>query len=270
MRVYSLLYNNLKNLKSFVKHNQIVATKKHLIIVHTDDLSKDEVAPLLKELNAILPKAEIVGCSVGGIIYKGESLTKKTLITIIDLYDTDVKTTSVRLKDENGYRSPQKVADDVLYFLGGASDSFLFTYYSPVYPYVSQLVEEMNKRCINFKMIGGGAYSVTDDLAKDPAYIVHNGFIAEDFIVVAKLKGELLIHNQAAITGIKSVGRTYRVTKSKGHRLIEIDSQPAKQWFNHLVGEEYLKKDKNIIHALPLVNKKFENLGLNLNYDYDA
>lgn len=269
MRVYSLLYKNLKNLKSFVNNNQLIDTKKYLIIIHTDDLSKGEIAPLLRELGSILPTAEIVGCSVGGIIYKGESLSDKTLITIVDLYDTDVKTTSVRLKNEDGYRSPDKVADDILYFLGGASDSFLFTYYSPAYPYVSQLVEEMNKRCVNFQMIGGGAYSVTDDLAKDPAYIVHNDFIAEDFIVVAKLKGKLLIHNQAAITGIKSVGRTYRVTKSKEHRLIEIDGQPAKQWLNYLVGEEYLKKDKNIIHALPLVNKKFENLGLNFHYDYD-
>ncbi|MGN1104443.1 MAG: EAL domain-containing protein [Candidatus Coproplasma sp.] len=270
MRVYSLLYKNLFNLKSFVKSNQLLDTKKYLIIVHTDELSKSQMAPLIKALSSLLQSAEIVGCSVGGIIYKGESLTNKTLITIIDLYDTDVKTTSVKLKDENGYRSPQKVADDVLYYLGGADNSFLFTYYCSAYPYVSQLVEEFNKRSINFKIIGGGAYSVTADLHKDPAYIVHNDFIAEDFIVVAKLNGKLLIHNQAAITGIKSIGRSYRVTKSREHRLIEVDGQPAKKWFNYLVGEEYLKKDDKIIHALPLVNEKTKGLGLNINYDYDA
>ncbi|MGN0808050.1 MAG: EAL domain-containing protein [Candidatus Coproplasma sp.] len=270
MRVYSLLYKSLNNIKSFVKNNQLIATKNYLIIVHTDELSKDEIAPLLKVLGGLLPQSEVIGCSVGGIIFKGESLINKTLITIIDLYDTSVKTTSVQLKDENGYRSPQKVADEVLYYLGGASDSFLFTYYCPTYPYVSQLVEEFNKRTVNFKIIGGGAYSVTDDLCNDPAYIVHNSFIGEDYIVVAKLNGKLLLHNQAAITGIKSVGRTYRVTKSKEHRLIEVEGQPAKQWFNYLVGEEYLKKDKNIIHALPLVNEKSKGLGLNINYDIDA
>ncbi|MGN0812880.1 MAG: EAL domain-containing protein [Candidatus Coproplasma sp.] len=270
MRVYSLLYKNLKNLKSFVRINQLIDTKKYLIIVHTDDLSKNEIAPLLKELALLLPESEVVGCSVGGIIYKGESLTDKTLISIIDLYDTSVKTTSVSLKDRNGYRSPQKVADDVLYYLGGANDSFLFTYYCPTYPYVSQLVEEFNKRAVNFKIIGGGAYSVSGDLCKDPAYIVHNSFIAEDYIVVAKLNGKLLLHNQAAITGIKSVGRSYKVTKSSEHRLIEIDGQPAKKWFNYLVGEEYIDKDKNIIHALPLVNEKSKGLGLNINYDVDA
>lgn len=270
MRIYSLLYKNLINLKSFVKSNQLLDTKKYLIILHTDELSKEETAPLLKGIGGLLPNAEVVGCSVGGIIYKGESLTDKTLITIIDLFDTDVKTTSVRLTDEHGYRSPQKVADDVLYFLGGADDSFLFTYYCPTYPYVSQLVEEFNRRSVNFKIIGGGAYSVSDDLSKDPAYIVHNSFVAEDYIVVAKLQGKLLIHNQEAITGIKSVGRSYRVTKSKGHRLIEVDGQPAKQWFNYLVGEEYVNKDKNIIHALPLVNEKSKGLGLNINYDNDA
>ncbi len=269
MRVYSLLYNNLRGLQSFVAKNQLIATKKYLIILHTDALNKQEVAPLLKELSRLLPKAETVGCSVGGIIYKGESLTDKTLISIIDLYDTGVKTTSVRLKDENGFRSPQKVADEILYFLGGANDSFLFTFYSPSYPYVSRLVDELDRRNSNFKMIGGGAYSVTDNLFTDPAYIVHNSFIAEDYIVVAKLKSKLLINNQAAITGIKSVGRTYRVTKSEEHRLIEIDGQPAKQWFNYLVGEEYLKNDKNIIHALPLVRKGSDNLGLNIGYDID-
>lgn len=269
MRVYSLLYKNLNNLKSFIKSNQLIDTKRYLVIIHTDNLSKSEIVPLLKELRLLLHGAEVVGCSVGGIIYKGESLTDKTLITFIDLFDTDVKTTSVALKDKNGYRSPKKVADDVLYYLGGADDSFLFTYYCPTYPYVSQLVEEFNSRSINFKIIGGGAYSVSDDLSKEPAYIVHGGFIGEDYIVVAKLKGKLLLHNQSAITGIKSVGRSYKVTKSKEHRLIEVDGQPAKQWFNYLVGEEYIKKDKNIIHALPLVNEKYKDLGLNIGYDYD-
>ncbi|MGN1372563.1 MAG: EAL domain-containing protein [Candidatus Coproplasma sp.] len=270
MRVYSLLYKNLINLKYFVKSNQLIDTKKYLVIIHTDNLTKTEISPLIKSIGGLLPNAEVIGCSVGGIIYKGESLINKTLITIIDLYDTAVKTTSIKLKDENGYRPPQKVADDVLYFLDGANDSFLFTYYCPTYPYVSQLVEEFNKRSINFRLIGGGAYSVAGDLCKEPAYIVHNNFIAEDYIVTAKLKSNLLLFNQAAITGIKSVGRSYKVTKSKEHRLIEVDNQPAKQWFNYLVGEEYLKEDKNIIHALPLVNEKSKGLGLNINYDYDA
>lgn len=270
MKVYSLLCKNLKSIKSFVTNNQITPDKKYLIIIHSDTLTRGEIVPLAGELCKLLPNARVIGCSVGGIIYKGESLTGKTLISIIDLQKTEITCTHISLKDSTQYRSPKAVSKQVLEELGGIDGSFLFAYYSPVYPYVSQLVDQLNAHSKNFKMIGGGAYSITGDLCTEHAYTVYNNEVKEDCLVIAKLHGDDLIDNQSAITGIKSVGRTYKVNKSDGHRLIEIDGKPAKKWFNHIVGEEYLKKDPNIIHALPLVRKDRENIGLNIQYDRDA
>lgn len=267
MKVYSLLYDSANNLKDYVADNQLSADKKYLVIIHTDKLLKEEAAALTGFIADLLPNAEIIGCSVGGIIYKGESLTDKTLISVMELSDTEITTASVGLKDENGYKAPERLAEEILGRLGGADDSFLFVYYSPAYPFPSQLVASFNSKIKNYGMIGGGAYSVADDLSKYPAYFIHGRQIKECSIVVAKLSGERLIDNQGAITGIKSIGRTYKVTKSKEHRLIEIDGQPAQQWFNYLVGEEYVKQDDNIIHALPLVRKGRENLGVNVMYD---
>lgn len=270
MKVYSLLYDSANNLKEYVADNQLSADKKYLVVIHTDKLLKGETASLTGLIAALLPNAEIIGCSVGGIIYKGESLTDRTLISVMELSDAEIKTAMVSLKDENGFKTPERLADEILGQLGGADDSFLFAYYSPAYPFPSQLVAEFNSKIKNYKMIGGGAYSVTDDLCNCPAYIIHGTEIKEYSIAVAKLSGKKLICNQDAITGIKSIGRTYKVTKSKEHRLIEIDGQPAKQWFSFLVGEEYLKKDNNIIHALPLVRKNRENLGVNVNCEWDC
>lgn len=270
MKVYSLLCKNLKSIKAFIVNNQISAKGKYLIIVHTDCLSRNEIAPVTKELCKLLPCSHVIGCSVGGIIYKGESLTGKTLVSIIEPKNAEISCACVTLKNQNGYRSPDDVVNQLLKELGGADDGFLFTFYSPSYPFVSRLVAEFNGKAKRFKMIGGGAYSVTGDLCNDPAYIVHGDTTREDCIVVAKLVGGDLIANQSAITGIKSVGRTYKVTKSKEHRLIEVDGKPAKEWFNHIVGEEYLREDKNIIHALPLVRKDDDSIGLNIHYDYDA
>lgn len=269
MKVYSLLYTSAENFKTFVADNRLASAGKCLALIHTDKLLKNETACLAGLIGSLLPEAEIVGCSVGGIIYKGESLTGKTLVSVIVLSDAQIKTASLSLKDKDGFKAPEKLADEMLRALGGADDSFLFTYYCPTYPFPSRLVSCLNASAKNYKMIGGGAYSVTGDLHNCPAYTVHGSRVEEDSLVVAALCGEKLTGNQGAVTGIKSVGRTYKVTKSKEHRLTEIDGQSAKQWFNHLVGEEYVKRDPNIIHAFPIAIKNHENLGINVNCEWD-
>ncbi len=269
MRVFSLLYSRANNLKAYVENNRLDAAAKYLVIFHTDKLLKNEAASLAANISKLLPNAEIIGCSVGGIIYKGESLAGKTLISIIELADTEVKTASVSLKDGDSYKSPEKLACEILSILGGADQSFLFTFYSPTYPFTSSFVGEMNNNVNDYTMIGGGAFSVKGNLLNCPAYTVHGKQVAEDRIVIAKLSGKSLIANQGAITGIKSVGRTYRVTKSKEHRLIEIEGQPAKQWLNRLVGEEYLKENPTLIYSLPLIRKNRDKICVNFDHEWD-
>jgi len=264
MRVYSLIYRTPSGLKTYIANNQLDKNKKYLVKIHSDALTMAQSAPLLAQIKALLPKCEIIGCNVGGVIYKGQILDNSTLISIVDLYETQFVTTSVRLTEKGKFKSPKKLTDEILYYLGGADDSFIFMFYCPMYPAISQVVEEMNSRAKNFKMIGGGAYS-----EKDLPYIIHNEFIASDYVVAAKLEGRLLLDSQATITGIRSVGRAYTVTKSNGHRLSEIDGKPAKEWINYIVGEEYIKKDPTILNSLPLIKNKNEKLGLNVIYDKD-
>ncbi len=270
MRAYSLLYKSLAGLKSFIDNNQILKRKKYLIKIHSSNLSKEEMQPIVNFLTKCLPSSEIFGCSVGGIIYKGKGIPHDTLINFIDCFDTDVRTTSVHLRDDyHQYKPVQQIVDEICWNLGGIDDSFLFAFYSPEYSKPSQIVDEMNRRCQSYRMIGGGSFSIEMDSKTFPAYIIHNNNVMEDVIVVAKLKGHLLLMNQTAVTGIQSIGRTYKVTKSKEHHLIEIENQPAKEWFDHIVGKEYLIKDPHIVDAFPLVRYQNEKMGLNILYDID-
>lgn len=265
MKVYSLLYKTANNLKTFIVNNKLDADKKQLVLIHTDKLLKDDIALIIKLIGKLLPKAVIVGCSVGGILYKGQSLSGETLISILDCNSSEITTASICIKDGANYKSPSALADEILAELGGADDSFMFAYYTPNYPYMSQAVYYLNANARNLKLIGGGAYSVKGDLYNTPAYVIHDSETKEDSIVVAKLKSPALISTQVMVTGIRAVGRTYKVTKSSEHRIREIDGHPARQWLNFMVGEEYLNQDQEIIHAIPLVRNGEGNLGLNFN-----
>lgn len=268
MQVYSLLYKSNSNLKAYIQNNQL-KKNKYLIVIHSDELLRGDMEKLVASLRELMPSSEIVGCSVGGVIYKGKSLEHKTLISFIDDYHMEMVSASASLLENGKYKTPDRLADEIEKQLGGIDDSFLLAFYSPSYPYPSQLVQAFNSRGKNFKMTGGGAYSAANDLSIAKSYIIHNGKVAEDSLVVGKLKGHLLFHTQVTTTGIKSIGRTYSATKSDGHRLIEVDGKPAKKWFNHLVGEENLADNQNIIHALPIVRKRDERLGLNIVYGND-
>ncbi len=269
MRVYSLLYKSYQHLKEFVVNNQIDVNRKYLIKVHTSKLLKAETELLVQRLKLLLPNSDIVGCSVGGIIFKGQGYDHETLISFVDCYDTDIKTTAIPLKLDNTYKNSAKVVDELLWNLEGIDDSFVFIFYPPGYPCPSSIIRILNERCSRFKIIGGGGYSPIGDLSKAKTFLIHNDQVDEDYLVAAKLKGHLLIMNQETATGIESIGKTYHITKSEGHLLKEIDSIPAKQWFNHLIGEEYIEKDKNICDAFPIVRKNQEGYGLNIVYGQD-
>lgn len=267
MKVYSLLYDNYQHLKEYIEHNQIDKNRKYLIKVHTSKLLKDETEVLIRRLRLMLPISEIIGCSVGGIIFKGQSLEHATLISFLDFDDTEFKTTSIPLKIENVLQSTEDIVNELLSNLDGVDNSFLFLFYPPSYPYPSSLVELLNQKGSQYKMIGGGGYSPIGDLSLERTFMIYNDTVDEDYIVCAKLKGKSLIMNQATATGIESIGKPYQVTKSSGHFLQEINHIPAKQWLHHLIGEEYLKKDINICNAFPLVRKDHEGYGLNILYD---
>lgn len=269
MRVYSLLYKNDRNLKAYIQNNRL-KEKKYFIIIHSDALLRGDMCDLIAFLGELMPASEIIGCSVGGVIFKGKSLENQTLISFIDDIGLEMISASASLLEDGKFKTPSRLADEICEKIGGIDDSFLFAFYSPSYPRPSKFVDELNKRGSNFKMAGGGAYSPVDDLSKAKAYVIHGGTAEEDALVVGKLKGSTLFRTQVTATGIQSIGRTYTVTNSDGHRLIEVDGTPAKKWFNHLVGEENLKKNPNITDSLPIVRKKNERLGLNIAYENDA
>ncbi|MGN0804682.1 MAG: EAL domain-containing protein [Candidatus Coproplasma sp.] len=269
MKVYSLLYKTANNLKTFIVNNKLDPAKQQLVIIHTDKLIKEDIAPISKLIQKLLPKANIIGCSVGGILYKGQSLNGETLISILDCNSSEIKTAVISIKDGENYKSPSALTNEILEQLGGGDDSFMFAYYTPNYPYMSQAVSLLNANAHSLRLIGGGAYSVKGDLYGTPSYVIHNSDTAEDSIVFAKLNGPNLFSTQVTVTGIRAVGRRYKVTKSSEHRIYEIDGQPARKWLNFMVGEEYLNKDPDIIHAIPLVRNGEGGLGLNFNCTLD-
>lgn len=268
MRVYSFLYQSIQQFKNFVVNNRLDNKKKYLIKIHSSNLLKDEIKPLVHMILKELPEAEIIGCSVGGIIFKGKNYEKETLVSIVDCKEAAVDTVSIMLKDGQQYKKPQKIVDEILQEVGSLDDSFLFAFYPPSFIYPSRFVEELNKRNKNYKMIGGGGYSPIGNLIEAPTYCIHNSNVLENMLVLTRIKGSKLIKNQATATGIESVGRLYEVTKSVGHHLIEIDHQPAKQWFVNLVGSD-IEHTTALIDAFPLVRKDDEGYGLNLLYDVD-
>ncbi|MDE5566126.1 MAG: EAL domain-containing protein [Anaeroplasmataceae bacterium] len=266
MRTYSLLYKSEQHLKLFIQNNELNDQKKYLIKIHSSNLLKEDMKFLIEILKSYLPHSEIIGCSVGGIIYKGENIDHGTLISFVDSVDTNYKTASVNLKQDDSYKSPKQIVDEIVDSLDGIDNSFLFTFYPPLLPYPSQVVEELNKRGKNFKMIGGGCFSSIGNLNDSSTYTICGEEVLQDTLVVAKLYGNSLIMNQSTATGIESIGRTHIVTKSKEHQIMEIDNKPAKQWFEKLLGKD-IYNSLYLIDAFPIVRKGQEGYGLNIVFD---
>lgn len=122
----------------------------------------------------------------------------------------------------------------------------------------------------NCKIMGGGAFSSTDDERNNPAYCICDLEASEDRIVVAKLYGINLRITERAATGIEAIGKSYKVTKIHGNTVLEVDHMPAKKWYNYLVGDDFLRKDSRLCDAFPLIRRSKEDLGLGINIVYHS
>lgn len=265
MEAYSLLYRTNKQLKRFLESNHFVPSKRYLIKIHTAVLTREEILPILRYLKENLPNSSIIGCSVSGIIFKGKMLEGETLITFLDMESSHVAVCAVPLSI-----APASAAREVVRELNGIDDSFLFVFYPPKYSTPSRFIDELQGNLKNCKIMGGGAYSSTNDEQRNPAYTICDLAVSENHMVVAKLYGINLWITEFAAMGIEAIGKSYKITRIHENTVLEVDHMPAKKWYNYLVGDDFLKKDFRLCDAFPLIRKRKEDLGLGINIVYNV
>lgn len=267
MKQYSFIYSTEFEMMDFFYQNSINSSGKYLVIINSSNLLKEEIEPIISSISKTLLNAKIIGSSCAGVIHSGKQYDEATLITIIESTKLDFEVYSFKIKDEKGnIKKSRKLAMETHEVFKTFQDSFMICFYPPKFSYPSSFINELNK-FEPYTIIGGGGYSVKNDEEKYPAYVICGTDILENSIVISSIRGETLFKFEGSVAGVDSIGVKYTVTSVENQHILEIDNKPARQWYQNLIGKDFLDNDPYICFQFPIVRAHSDRSVLNVIYE---
>ena len=203
---------------------KINATKV-LFHIYSTDMDAKEVKEITEVIDSELPEALYVGASANGNVYNGILSTYSTVIncTLFEDPSTEIKVLQYKLTDDTS----RSVVDGVLRIIEDE------TWVKGVELLTTMRDMSMTKFCNGFhvarkevQIFGGGAFG--PNINDKYAYVFSKGNELSNNAVVFVLAGGENLHVKTTyITGWKPLGKPFKVTKSEGYILYDLDGRAA-------------------------------------------
>lgn len=252
------LYKTIEELEEKL----IAIDKEHpcLVQIFTCALEPEAAVVLASKVKNLLPLAQIIGSSVSGIIYQREQYENDTLI-VVEQYENAVIGTKLLKLHSLSY---VEIVKQMRRSWKNCSPKFMRLFIGAYYDYAHQLIEELNRKDANVKIVGGMSgelyQSKTTPFVFDTKEAVDNG------MVFATVDGSNLSVYSRINTSHETISAPYTITKAEGRTINEIENVPAKQWLAKYLGfsaekqyddwEDIAKNDPFVHFQLALENHK--------------
>ena len=228
MKQYNYIYDTQDAFKDFLDYAGIAGDTQNILIQIFSSEKKERMESIASEVSKTLPHAILIGASTAGEIISGKVIDRSTVLSIslfekstlhsFDACDTDSYTLGLSLSK----KIFTKETKCVITFLDGLAHNGQ--------EYLQGL-EAMN---FNNAIIAGGM--AADMLRFEKTYTLHGNTIFSGGAVCVTLSGDDLEVLQDYNLGWRAVGPTFRVTKSDGARVYEIDNRPVKDVYEEVLG----------------------------------
>lgn len=245
LKQYGFIYTNLEKMKSFINSNSIDKNDTVLIQVFTGVIQSNFIKNVINEVLFLLPKAEIIGATTAGEIYREKILTGTTIISFTVFEKTQVKS---KLLESTGNE----------YELGLSI--------------VKELVYEDTKAIILFA--GGtdiNSWKVIKGIQSADGSIIicggkagDNGYLKETFaftkegitgngVAVVSLTGTKLKVITDLSFGWSTIGKLMTVTEASGNRIFKVDNVEIVDIYKKYLGDDVAKELPMSATEFPLI-----------------
>lgn len=267
MKQYSFIYINQTEMMDYFSQNNINPLGNYLVIINSSNLLKEEIKPIILSISNFLCNAKIIGTSCAGVIHSGKQYDNATLITIIESQKINFEVHAIDIYDKLGEKKePNVLAIETHDAFNTFQDNFMICFYPSKFTYPSLYINELNKYepCM---IIGGGGYSPKGDESNYPTYTICGTDVFEDAIVISSVKGETLFKFAGSAVGVDSIGDKYTVNSIENQHILQINSKPAREWYQNLIGKEFLDNDPSICFQFPIIREHSSRSVLNVIYE---
>lgn len=228
MRVVEHLYSTPSHLAEMLV--ELDPNRPCSVQIFTHSLQPNDAVQLAKELQSLLPLAQVVGCSTSGIIYQGSSMDNETLIVVHQYDRSNISSHLVEITSD-----VDTLADDISKLAQPANPNLIRLFVGGLYNHAQQLIEQLNQCLPTTKFVGGMAGELFDQPPTPFVFTPDGSF--ENAVVLTTVSGE---HNHIYSrinSSHETVGPVYTVTGVDELNLTSIENVPALEWMERNLGK---------------------------------
>lgn len=245
MKLYSLIYDDLKSLQNFVETR--FQPDQHLFIQlfsGSDDCAV--LQNILDYLHTRLPQSVVIGATSAGEIHRAQ-MSQETIVLSFCLLETS--RASVYYLDVADRKSAYEIASRAITPLTKVCIAFT----EPLKSKENEaFIQALGEAAAHVVVAGGNA---ADSFAFAQTYLFHADRIEDHGVVLAILEGDSLHVHQDYSFGWTQIGKTMTVTRCKGNDLYELDHQPIETVYRHYLGNDMIRGLPASAIAFPLVSQ---------------
>lgn len=218
------LYKSIEQIKSEI--SSIDIQKECVVQIFTTLENPYEAVEIAKNIQKILPKAQIIGSSVSGVIYKGTQYENKTLIGFEQYENVKIYACTMFTNE----KTSEDLALEIKKTFNKHTPSLLRMFVGNKYNFASNLMQNIAEIMPGAKIAGGMA-----DGHLKPYVFNCNDFYYEALVCVA-IYGEKICVYTRANTAQEEIEQLHKITKIENNYIKEIDNAPAISWIEENLG----------------------------------
>lgn len=240
MKNIGFIYSSDQRFEEIIKANELSAEKEYLIRVHTCIHSVYTIMPFVNKILSYLPNSKIIGSSTSGVIFEGQILTDRCMVSITEFRNAEIKTFMADLSGENSSDiSGEILADNAVSHLSAKASTFMLAFFGRPYMKIEEFVESINKAAPQIHIIGGVANSPeinVFNMKKQNSFVFNEHGVSKHSVVFAAVSNDSMSVYSDIIYVTEPVGKEHTITEADGMIIRTVDGENAVEWYQNMLG----------------------------------
>lgn len=226
MKQFQIVYNGEKEFTNELEkfRNSFEHMPKMMFQIFSEILKEDTIKKVSASIEKVFPDVPWFGCSTSGNLVDCHLAAPVTVVaTVFENGSSQFKVFQYEYQEDLIEQITQKITDDT------EAEPWV----KAIEMYFTITEGSFTRFCDGLKNIRPGVHmfggvSCSDDITSDDCCVFSNvGGYSENAIIVVFYGGDDFYVDSIKVTGWKPLGRKFRVTKSEGSLLQELDGIPA-------------------------------------------
>ena len=234
MKTFNIRFRSEEKLRDYIYLKEITDSSDILIQVFSHQKKHDEIQEVINLLKELLPSATVIGTTTDGEIIEGRILTKDIVISISTFEHTTL-ISSIQEPKENSFETGVSIAKKIV-----KDDTKAIILFASATDIDGEDILDGLKSVKNDVVISGGLCG--DGGKFDGGFVFDSKTVSKDAIVAVSLSSDRLNASNRFTSEWEPVGRSFKITKSKGSRVFTVDKMSVYDLYEKYLGSEIATK----------------------------